>query len=170
MLKELLDFIIYLINENKKIFIPIVVALISALITIHYKETRIKRQRFEKEYAAFRNIIFPVIGMLEQGSHLNTILLSEFPVHEEAKRNFINNLRGIRRKRFKKKWDAYENKYYEIKNLGLSGAFAAIAPNTEALNSNPPHSVVQGWEDARKEQLIKIICSILEISKRNWWL
>lgn len=149
--------------------IPILVVLIGAFITIRYSEIKRKREKFDKEYSEFKNSFFPFINTLENIEiNLNVALLSDFPIHNDAKRKFVHNLAGTRLDRFNEKWAEYEEEYYKVKDLGLFGIAAAIAPDEVALSNATPLDAQQ-WEFDRKKHIHKIIHELFEISKIKIW-
>ncbi|HDH88414.1 MAG TPA: hypothetical protein ENF36_10355, partial [Desulfobacteraceae bacterium] len=118
----------------QNILIPILVVLVGWLIHIRYKEVCQKRKNFDKEYSKFAAALFHFINAIQDEKiSLNASLLEEFNEHKVAKELFTNNLSGRRLNRFNKKWTEYEKEYYQVKNLGVFGVTAAIAPSQEAL-------------------------------------
>ncbi len=96
------------------------------------------------------------------------LILDEFHKQDIAMKKFIFFLHGKRKSLFLSKWAEYENKYNEIKSLGLMGAIAAIAPDVEAL-TNATSNDAEIWENERKINIHKIITELLEISKIKKW-
>lgn len=154
----------------ENIAIPILVVLVGGFLTIRYKEVCKKREKCDKEYSDFKSTFLNFIKCLEEPEiSLNTMILSEFPIHNDARRKFIHNIKGSRLNRFNKKWAEYEEEYNQVKNLGVFGIAAAIAPSHEAL-INATHLDAEHWELARKKKIHRIITQLLKISKRNIWL
>ena len=152
------------------ILVPILCVLIGCLIHIRYKEVCNKRERFRKEHSGFTNSFFDFIECLKSETiSLNPSILSEFPQHKRARNAFIDNLKGLRRKRFNKKWAEYEKKYNTVANQGVFGRLAAFAPSQEALEK-ATHLDAEQWELDRKKKIHRIITQLLKISKRNFWL
>lgn len=159
-----------MLEELRPIFIVILPVLITAYITIRYTETKKRREKFGEEYSNFRGIFIYFINALKSESvSLNYTILTEFKAHQGAKDIFIHNLRGPRLKRFNKKWAEYEAEYYKVKDLGVFGVAAAIAPSQEAL-ANATHLDAKKWELERKRKIHDIITELLKISKREIWL
>ena len=157
------------INSHLKIVGSVLGTLFLFEARIRYKETMIKRKKFEIHRIAFANPIKEIIADLRQGTHLNTALLTQYPIHKNAMLDFVDSLRSFDKRRFLKKWEKYEDEYNKVKNLSIYERYAAIAPSEEALLNNPKPEEVQGWEENRKENIINILHDILKISKRNIW-
>jgi len=154
----------------QNILIPILVVLVGWLIHIRYKEVCQKREKFNKEYSKFDGPLFRFVNALQDKKiSLNACLITEFNGHKFAKEIFINNLRGRQLNKFNQKWAEYEEEYYQIKDLGVLGAAAAIAPSPEALAS-ASHLDSEKWELERKRKICGIITELLKISKRKIWL
>ena len=94
----------------------------------------------------------------------------EFPKHDLVMRDFIRYLGNHSRRRFISEWNKYEVKYYEVKNLGVFGLVAAIAPNIEVLNNVKSPIEMERWEFDRRKELHKIITSLFNIAKNKGWL
>jgi hypothetical protein len=65
----------------------------------------------------------------------------------------------------------YEEKYYQVKNLGPLGIAVAIAPDHFELEKakNNPH-VMEKWEADRRKELHGIILNLIKISEKKGWL
>ena len=159
-----------MLENLKPILIVILPVLIIAYITIRYTETKKKREKYNEEYSNFRGVFLDFINALKSESvSLNYAILTEFEVHQGAKDIFIHNLKGFRLKRFNEKWAEYEREYYKIKDLGIFGVAAAIAPDAESLRKATSLDAQQ-WEFERKANIHRIVTEVLEISKRKIWL
>jgi len=140
-------------------------------------ETIIQRQRddtqeFRTAYAKFHDVFTPYLQQLETTeASLNAIIVSEFPRHDLARRDFIRHLSKSRKRQFNHKWLQYEEKYYEIKSLGPLGICCAIAPSEFDLEKAKcsPHTMLK-WDIDRRKELHNIILDLLKISERKGWL
>lgn len=150
--------------------LSVVSALTVALIAIRHQETTKKRDKFAAEYLEFKEAFTELVKCLEGGSSLNVGLLQEYPIHCDARRKFIHNLKGCRLNRFTKKWTEYEEHYKEVECRGPFGIPCAIAPSYEALHSNPSPKEVRQWEVDRKNEVHKVITELLEISNKKIWI
>ena len=165
-----INLFVKVINEHLSLITPILVMLIASLITIRYREIIRKRDKFESDYSKFKKAFSAAIDQLEsRDTIVNIIILEGFPKHNMAKRDFIHHLHGLRKRRFLKKWKEYDEKYQEIKSLGIFGFGAAIAPSVEALNNCKSSQEVDTWEHDREIQLLKIIHELLAIAKKKIW-
>jgi len=152
------------------ILIPILVVLVGCFIHIRYKEVCQKREKIDKEYSNFADPLLHFVNAIQDEEiSLNASFLAEFNRHKFSKEIFINNLSGRRLNRFNQKWAEYEEEYYQVKNLGVFGVTAAIAPSQEALE-NATHLDAKKWELDRKRKIHGIITELLKISKRKIWL
>ena len=154
----------------ENILIPILVVLVGWLIHIRYKEVCRKREEFDKEYSKFAAPFLHFINAIQDEQiSLNASLLAEFNEHKCAKEIFMNNLSGRRLNNFTQKWAEYEDEYYQVKDLGIFGVAAAIAPSQEAL-AKATHLDAENWEIERKRKIHSTITELLKISKRKIWL
>ncbi|MRR06534.1 MAG: hypothetical protein EG828_06245 [Deltaproteobacteria bacterium] len=80
----------------------------------------------------------------------------------------MQHLNGRRKRDFMQKWQEYEEKYYQVKNLGVFGICAAIAPNVEELEKakSSPY-VMDQWELDRRKELHQIVHDLLQIAKKK---
>ena len=80
----------------------------------------------------------------------------------------MQHLTGRRKRDFMQKWQEYEEKYYQVKNLGVLGMCMAIAPSVEELEKakSSPH-VMDQWELDRSKELHKIVHDLLQIAKKK---
>ena len=138
-------------------------------------ETIIQRQRddgqeFRTAYAKFSETFSFYLQQLETGgTTLNILIVSEFLKHDLARRDFIRYLRGSRKRKFHHKWLEYEEKYYQVKNLGPIGMCIAIAPDTEELGKCTPE-LMDKWEYDRSKELFIIVHDLLKIAEKQSWL
>lgn len=142
------------------------------LIEIFIQRQRDDRQEFKTAYAKFAESFSFYLQQLETGeTTLNVLIVSEFPKHDLARRDFIRLLSRSRKKQFGHKWMQYEEKYYQVKNLGVLGMCVAIAPNEfelEKAKCSPDE--MEKWELDRRRELHKIILDLLKISEKKGWL
>jgi len=165
-----------LIQIDAKIFtilgisIPILSVLgylVHKYISHRLEVSRDNATAFRSAYGIFRKAFSHTIQQLETGdTTLNLLILGDFLEHDLAMKDFIHNLRGFRKTRFLEKWEEYENKYYEIKNLGVLGFTTAIAPTIEELNNYTPRDM-ERWEHNRSKELYKLIHDLLSISSKK---
>ena len=140
-------------------------------------ETAIQRQRDDRQevrtaYAKFAETFSFYLQQLEAGeTTLNILIVSEFPKHDLARRDFVRHLTGSRKSKFHHKWLEYEEKYYQVKNLGVLGMCIAIAPNAEELEmARCSPEVMDKWELDRRRELHEIIHDLLQIAEMKSWL
>ena len=166
-------------KENKKIDNPVIivtlvgviVALFSIIANNRLTLWRTRRDEYLKAYSIFSGFFIFIIQQLETGgTDLNPLLLSEFPKHDLAKRDFIQHLSSSRKTRFLHIWEQYEEKYTQVKELGIFGIVAAIAPNIESLNNVKSPADMDHWELDRKNELHKIIHGLLDVAQNKYWL
>jgi hypothetical protein len=157
------------------ISIPVVAIfgyLSGKLIEIFVQRQRDDRQEFRTAYAKFTESFSFYLQQLETGeTTLNVLILSEFPKHDLARRDFIRLLSKSRKKQFDLKWKQYEEKYYQIKNLGVLGMCTAIAPSEfELERAKCTPGDMEKWELDRRRELHKIIHELLKIAEKKGWL
>ncbi|BEH09083.1 MULTISPECIES: hypothetical protein [Geobacter] len=165
-------------NETIKIIgisfpaIAIVGYLGGKLIETVIQRQRDDRQEFRTAYAKFAETFSFYLQQLETGeTTLNILIVSEFPKHDLARRDFIRYLQGSRKRKFHRKWLEYEEKYYQVKNLGVLGACVAIAPSTEDLEkAKCSPEMMEKWELDRRKELHRIIHGLLQIAEKQSWL
>ncbi len=140
-------------------------------------ETIIQRQRDDRQesrtaYAKFAETFSFYLQQLETGeTTLNILIVGEFPKHDLARRDFIRHLRGSRKRKFHHKWLEYEEKYYQVKNLGVLGMCMAIAPNVEELEkAKCSPELMDKWEYDRRKELHKNVHDLLQIAEKQSWL
>ena len=140
-------------------------------------ETVIQRQRddrqeFRTAYSKFAETFSFYLQQLETGeTTLNILIVGEFPKHDLARRDFIRYLRGSRKRKFHHKWLEYEEKYYQVKKLGVLGMCIAIAPSTEDLEkAKLSPEVMDKWEYDRSKELFIIVHDLLKIAEKQSWL
>jgi len=142
------------------------------LIESEFQRRRDDRQEFKTAYAKFAETFSFYLQQLETGeTTLNILIVSEFPRHDIARRDFIGYLGDSRKREFNHKWLQYEEKYYEVKNLGVLGMCMALAPNEEELEkAKCSPDLMNKWEVDRRKELHKIILAMLHIAKKKSWL
>jgi len=137
------------------------------LIEFLIGQYRDNRQEFRTAYAKFAETFTPYLQKLEMGpATLNLLIVSEFPQHDLARRDFDRYLHGSRKKRFARKWLEYEEKYYQIKQLGVMGFAVAIAPpGTDLIKARSSPEEMVKWELDRRKALYQIIQDLLRIAE-----
>lgn len=142
------------------------------LIEIYVQRQRDDRQEFRTAYAKFAERFSFFLQQLETGeTSLNVLILSEFPKHDLARRDFIRLLSESRKKQFDYKWMQYEEKYYQLKELGVFGMCTAIAPSEFELGKAKCSPVeMDKWELDRRRELHKTIHELLKIAEKKGWL
>jgi len=142
------------------------------LIEIFVQRQRDDRQEFRTAYAKFAESFSFYLQQLETGeTTLNVLIVSEFPKHDLARRDFIRLLSKSRKKQFDHKWMQYEEKYYQVKNLGVLGMCVAIAPNEfELVQAKCSPIEMEKWELDRRRELHKLIHELLKIAEKKGWL
>jgi len=155
------------------IAIPILVVLVGSFITIRYKETMKKRDKFDEEYSKFSKPLLHFIeGIKDSRVDLNSSFLTEFRGQKLLKDVFIRNLKRKRLNRFNQKWAEYEAEYNQVKGNGVHLIGAAIAPSQEALENairSRDRNAPRKWEADRKQNIHNIISELLEIAKIKIW-
>jgi len=152
--------------------IAIVGYLGGKLIETVIQRQRDDRQEFRTAYAKFAETFSFYHQQLETGeTTLNILIVSEFPKHDLARRDFIRHLTGSRKNKFHHKWLEYEEMYYQVKNLGVLGMCIAIAPNAEELEkAKCSPAVMENWELDRRKELHKITHDLLKLAEKKSWL
>lgn len=142
------------------------------LVEAEFQRRRDDRQEFRTAYAKFAETFSFYLQQLETGeTTLNILIVSEFPKHDLARRDFIRHLNKSRQREFNHKWLQYEEKYYQVKNLGVFGICAAIAPNvTELEKAKCSPEIMNKWEHDRSKELFKIVHDMLRIAEKKGWL
>ncbi len=130
------------------------------------------RQEYRTAYARFAETFFPYLQQLETGeTTLNILIVSEFPKHDLARRDFVRYIKGSRKRKFHHKWLEYEEKYYQVKNLGVLGMCMAIAPSTEDLQKAKfSPGIMEKWEYNRRKEIFIIVHDLLKIAEKQSWL
>ncbi|MBA4313159.1 MAG: hypothetical protein C0417_11080 [Chlorobiaceae bacterium] len=126
---------------------------------------RDNRQEYRTSYAKFAESFSSFLQQLEMGpATLNLLIVEDFPKHDLARRDFERYLSRRTKGRFYRKWLEYEEKYYQVKQLGIMGMAVALAPpGFDLRTSRPtPEDMIQ-WEFDRKKELRGIIHELLEI-------
>jgi hypothetical protein len=142
------------------------------IIEISVQRQRDDRQELRTAYAKFAEIFSFYLQQLETGdTTLNVLIVSEFPKHDLARRDFIRHLNKSRKKQFDHKWQQYEEKYYQVKSLGALGMCVALAPNEFELEKAKCSPIeMENWELDRRRELHKIIHELLKIAEQKGWL
>jgi hypothetical protein len=150
--------------------IPILAVFLAGLITIRYQEVSKKREKFDKEYSEFADAFLDFFKTLESSTaNLNYSIITEYPIHIEARKRFIHNLKGSRLNSFNKKWGEYTEHYNTVNDLGPLGVTISIAPSNKELQ-NATHLDAPRWESDRKNKIHVLISDLLVISKIKIWL
>jgi hypothetical protein len=162
------EFIISAINSNLIIAFSIIGILLTAFITIRYNEIKTKKDKFEKAYSAFKEVIDHTIYQIKSGDTLNVVILGAYPNHETAMTNFVPKLKGFRRKRFKNKWNEYATHYDQLKSMGHP-AFAACAAILPYENCPTDPASLDRYERERRVTLLNVYKDLLEIGNKRIW-
>jgi hypothetical protein len=131
---------------------------------------RDNRQEFRSAYVKFAETFTDYFQALDNIEiTLNTLIVGEFSKHDLAMRNFLRFLDGRRKKKFLRKWYEYEQKYYQIKQLGPMGMAVAIAPSDVDINKvgHKPEEMIR-WDVNRRKELYKIINELLQIADKKY--
>ncbi len=144
--------------------------LVAAFIGIRVYEARNKQIEADKEYNKLKDVIWPFIhSILSDNSNLNAELLHHFPDHKNAAREYVNNLKGKKKKQFTKLWVSYENEYFQVQSLGNFASIVAIAPYDADLKKDPDASEMTRWEIDRVNRIIGLLKDLLETAKVKIW-
>lgn len=164
-----IQFVFFTIAEHPKAFIGIILLLVGAWIPIRYNEIKIKREKFEKGYSMFKESLAHATYQTKTGdTTLNLVILGEYPEHHTAMTDFIANLKGSRRRRFKKKWNEYAEQYDKLKSIGhpAIAACTAILP-TEDCPTDP--ASLDRYERERRAAILNIYEELVNIGKKEIW-
>lgn len=132
--------------------------------------SRENRISFKTAYESFRRVFTGTLQQLETGdTTLNILILGDFPKHDAAFKEFFPSFRCIRKKRINKKWQEYENMYYELKRAPFPFSWTLAIPPPNEVVINPTPEVTQRWEDIRTKKLYNIIHDLLSLTSKNKW-
>ena len=149
------------------ILLPI---LITAWIGIRIYEVRAKQAKIDEAYDKFKETIWPFMHViLSDGCNLNVELIQHFPDQKNAAREYIQNMKGKKKKEFIKLWEEYESMYDEVKSLGVFAPAVAIAPSEKDLAKNTNVEEMIGWEIERINKLSKLLSKLLKTAKIKIW-
>lgn len=147
----------------KAVLIPILVILVSALVTSLLYRERQKRNRFNAAAEAFQSAFLPAITKLNTrpGSHRN-ILDEEFGRHRNAAIAFRQHIHGRHLAGFDKAWQAYEAYVNEQTDVPLT--FFLFTEVTDMDRCNDPDHIREVAE-MRKKECLDHINSLLKFAK-----
>ncbi len=142
-------------------------AVLLKLFQLLIDQYRSRSQEYRTAYAKFAETFTPYLQDLEMGeSTLNVLIVGEFPKHDLARRDFIRHLGRRSKRKFDYKWLEYEQKYYEVKQLGVIGMAVALAPpGYDLVKNRPMPDDMIKWELNRRQALHNIITELLHITK-----
>ena len=144
--------------------------LLTAEIGIRIFEVRTKRNETKQEYEKLKNAIWPFLhSILSEGESLNAELLQHFPNHKNAAREYLNSLKGKKKKQFIAIWQEYETVYQQVKSLGPFAVAAAIAPSEADLSKRPGQVEMIQWEVDRVNNISRLLEKLLKVAEQKIW-
>lgn len=141
-------------NNLHQYLITLLSLLLPVWIGIRIFEVRSKQQKIDAEYEKLRSSIWPFLHAINSTEgNLNAELLTHFPNHKNAAREYIEHLSGRRRKKFIRAWVEYEEQYDLVDSLGVMAPAVAIAPSEADLSKGPNAQEMIRWEIDRVDRV-----------------
>ncbi|WLE96435.1 MAG: hypothetical protein QTN59_17345 [Candidatus Electrothrix communis] len=153
-------------NNLHQYLITLLSLLLPVWIGIRIFEVRSKQKKIDAEYEKLRSSIWPFLHAINSTEgNLNAELLTHFPNHKNAAREYIEHLSGRRRKKFIRAWVEYEEQYDIVNSLGVMAPAVAIAPSEADLSKGPNAQEMIRWEIDRVDRVTESLNRLLDTAR-----